>query len=153
IVRAQGLERTGLFDAAWSISMNQVALVLASAQTYYLPSLSRALTTSERQAQVSRVLIASTLAAAPVIAALALLKPWILHMFYSPAFAEAGRYLRWTLMGDYLKVSSWILSVPMLAAADMKVFVISDLAVSVAFVGASGLLAIWFEPAEAAAMG
>ncbi len=38
IIRTQGLAHAGLFDAAWSISMNQVTLVLASVQTYYLRS-------------------------------------------------------------------------------------------------------------------
>jgi PST family polysaccharide transporter len=152
IVRSQGLQRTGLFDAAWSISMNQVTLVLASVQTYYLPTLTRARTQTEKTSEISRVLIAGTMAAAIVIAGLALLQPLVLDLFYSRAFQGAHQYLRWTLVGDYLKVSSWILSVPMLAAADMKLFLVSDLAASATFLGAAFLLTRWFEPAESASM-
>lgn len=152
LVRAQGLQRAGLFDAAWSISMNQVTLVLASVQTYYLPALSRARTQEEKTREISRVLMAGTLVSAPVIAGLALFQTRVLELFYSPAFQGAHQYLRWTLLGDYLKVSSWILSVPMLAAADMKLFVASDLAATATFVGAALLFTGWHEPAESAAI-
>ena len=151
IVRAQGLSETGMFDAAWSISMNQVTLVLASVQTYYLPRLARAQTAEEKAHEVSRVLIAAVLVAAPVIAVIALAKPLVLHLLYSNSFLEAQRYLRWTLLGDYLKVSSWILSVPMLAAADMRIFLTSDLTVVAVFAGASHALLKWMSPAEGAA--
>jgi hypothetical protein len=152
IVRTQGLAHAGLFDAAWSISMNQVTLALASVQTYYLPALSRAKTSNARAGEISRVLIAATLVAAPVIAGVALLKPVVLHVLYSAAFGEAHRYLRWTLIGDYLKVSSWILSVPMLAAADMRIFLASDLVSSLIFVTSARVLLHWCEPAESAAI-
>ena len=39
----------------------------------------------------------------------------------------------------------------MLAAADMKLFLVSDLAASATFLGAAFLLNRWFEPAESAA--
>jgi O-antigen/teichoic acid export membrane protein len=152
IVHSEGLQRAGLFDAAWSISMNQVTLVLASVQTYYLPALSRVRSQEEKTLEISRVLMAGTLVSAPVIAALALFQPRVLQLFYAPAFQGAHQYLRWTLLGDYLKVASWILSVPMLAASDMKLFLTSDLAATATFVGAAFLLARWQEPAESAAM-
>jgi PST family polysaccharide transporter len=152
IVRSQGLQRTGLFDAAWSISMNQVTLVLASVQTYYLPALTRARTKAEKTSEISRVLVAGTMAAAIVIAGLALWQPLVLDLFYSRVFQGAHQYLRWTLVGDYLKVSSWILSVPMLAAADMKFFLASDLAASATFLGAAFLLTRWVTPAEGASI-
>ena len=152
IIRAEGLQRTGLFDAAWSISMNQVTLVLASVQTYYLPALTRARTQTEKTSEISRVLIAGTMVAAIVIAGLVLWQSLVLDLFYSRAFQGAHQYLRWTLVGDYLKVSSWILSVPMLAAADMKLFLASDLAASATFLGVAFLSTRWIEPAEGASV-
>jgi PST family polysaccharide transporter len=76
----------------------------------------------------------------------------VLEALYSSAFQGAHIYLRWTLLGDYFKVSSWILSAPMLAAADMKLFLASDLTAIAAFVGAAVMLNRWHEPAESAAM-
>jgi PST family polysaccharide transporter len=127
ITATQGLAVTGQFDAAWGLSMNQVTLVLSSLQTYYLPELARSRSAAQRDAHISSVLTVATLAAAAAIAAIALLKPWLLTVFYSAAFRPAAGYLRWTLLGDYLKVSSWILSIPILAAADLKMFLAADL--------------------------
>ena len=36
-------------------------------------------------------------------------------------------------MGDYLKVSSWVLSIPMLASADMRAFLAADLSAYAVF--------------------
>jgi antigen flippase len=134
IASTDGLAVTGQFDAAWALSMNQVTLVLSSLQTHYLPAVARSRSAAERDAHISSVLTVSALTAASVIAGIALLKPWLLTLFYSSAFRPAAIYLRWTLVGDYLKVTSWVLSIPMLAAADMKVFLAADVAAYAVFV-------------------
>jgi PST family polysaccharide transporter len=152
ILHGQGLAAAGQFDAAWGLSMNQVTLVLASLQAYCLPALARARDPEERGREMARMLTLAAPAAAVSIAVLALAKPWLLELFYSSAFEPAARYLRWTLLGDYLKVTSWILSISMLAAADMRIFLATDLAVAGVFVAAARTLTRWWTPAESAAM-
>jgi hypothetical protein len=141
---------TGQFDAAWAISMNYVSLVLASLQSYYLPALARARGTGRRNTHISQVLTLATLAAAGLIAAIALLKPRLLTWFYSAGFRPGIAYLRWTLVGDYLKVSSWVLSLPILAAAETKVFLAADLAAYGVFLGAATGLTLWLTAATSA---
>ena len=140
ILHQQGFTVAGQFDAAWAISMNHVSLVLASLQTYCLPALARTRDRVERSAHLTRMLTAAALAAAAVVCVLAVLKPVVLALFYSNAFLEASRYLRWTLVGDYLKVSSWVLSIPMLASADMRAFLAADLSAYAVF--AAGAVAM-----------
>lgn len=152
ILHGQGLTAAGQFDAAWGLSMNQVTLVLASLQTYCLPALARSRDKEERARQLARMLTLAAPLAAVTIAVVALAKPVLLELFYSRAFEDAARYLRWTLIGDYLKVTSWILSISMLAAADMRIFLATDLAVALVFAGSARALARWWTPAEAAAM-
>ncbi len=152
ILRGQGLTAAGQFDAAWGLSMNQVTLVLASLQTYCLPALARSRDREDRAQQMARMLTLAAPVAAVTIAVVALAKPLLLDLFYSHAFEDAALYLRWTLIGDYLKVTSWILSVSMLAAADMRMFLATDLAVAAVFAGSARVLARWWTPAEAAAM-
>jgi hypothetical protein len=164
ILRVEGLAGAGEFDAAWGISMNQVSLVLASLQTHYLPALARAASARERSAQITRVLTLAAPASAVVIAVIACVKPFWLTLFYSTQFHAAARCLRWTLAGDYLKVSSWILSIPMLACfnvpagfdaparSGMRVFLLGDLAAAAAFVGCSTALTRIRAPSEAASI-
>ena len=153
VLRSQGMAATGQFDAAWNISMNQVTLVLASLQTHYLPTLAALESPRERGQHIAGVLTAAAPVAAVVIAAIALTKPVMLGLLYAPTFAGAGEYLRWTLLGDYLKVASWILSISMLAAADMRVFLASDLASSAVFIAFAVLFTRWRSPAESAVIG
>ena len=152
IAGTQGMAVTGQFDAAWGLSMNQVTVVLSSLQTYYLPALARSRSAAERDAHISSVLTVAALAGAATIAAIALLKPWLLTLFYSAAFRPAAVYLRWTLLGDYLKITSWILSIPILAAADMKMFLAADLAAYGVFVAVAAGLASSLTAAVSAAV-
>jgi len=152
IASTEGLVVTGQFDAAWGISMNHVTLVLASLQTYYLPALARSHDQVQRNGHISRVLTVTALAAAAVIAGIAWLKPHLIVWLYSQQFRPGAAYLRWTLLGDYLKVTSWILSIPILAAAEMKVFLAADLAAYGVFWGAAAGLTHWFPAAVGAGM-
>jgi O-antigen/teichoic acid export membrane protein len=157
IVRVQGLAEAGQFDAAWGISMNQVSLVLASLQTHYLPALARLCIDKEqgqreRGKRIARVITLAAPLAAAVIAALASSKPAVLTLLYSAAFRPAARYLRWTLLGDYFKVGGWILSIPMLAASDMRMFLAADLVASAVFAGTAAVLASSRGAAEAASI-
>jgi hypothetical protein len=152
IAATQGLTVTGQFDAAWGLSMNQVTMVLSSLQTYYLPALARSRSPAQRDAHISSVLTVAALAAAGAIAAIALLKPWWLTVFYSSAFRPGAGYLRWTLLGDYLKVTSWILSLPILAAADMKMFLTADLVAYGVFIVVAAELASSLTAASGAAV-
>ena len=152
ILHQQGFAVAGQFDAAWAVSMNHVSLVLASLQTYCLPLLARTSDRAERSVHLNRMLTAAALAAATVVCVLAWLKPVVLVALYSPAFGEAARYLRWTLIGDYLKVSSWVLSIPVLAAADMRVFLTADLSAYAVFAAGAAAAGHFRGAAEGAAI-
>ena len=153
ITRHESLVVTGQFDAAWNISMNHVTLILGSIQAYYLPLLSAARTPEERTRQVRGMMIVASLATAPVIVALVALKPLVVTVLYSQAFAASPRFLRWTLLGDYLKVSSWVLMTPMLAARHLGAFLAVDLLAQATFWSSARLLSRAAGTPEGAAIG
>lgn len=150
VLRLEGLETVGRFDAAWAISMQQATLVLASVQTHYLPVLSAPVPRAWRAAYIRRVFILGALAAALLLALLIVVKPVVVRLLYSAEFTGAGRYLRWTLPGDYLKVSSWILSLVLVAAGDLRAFLAADLCACGAYAAGTWLLLGWLPAAEAA---
>ncbi len=153
ITRESGAAVTGEFDAAWAISMTHVTLILASMRVYFLPLVARAESVGERRDQIANVLRVSLAAATPIIVAIALGKPLVLSILYSAAFHPAGAYLRWTLVGDYLKVASTVLATPMLACGDMGAFLAADCATQATFLGAAWLIGSVRGPAEGAAIG
>lgn len=99
------------------------------------------------------MLIVAALASAPTIVALEALKPVAVKILYSGAFTASPGFLRWTLLGDFLKVSAWVLATPMLATRDLGVFLAFDLATHALFLISAMLLALIVEPAEGAAIG
>lgn len=151
VLRTEGLDVGGHFDAAWAISMSQTGLILASLQSFYLPTLASERTPHRRKLQIVRVLTLACLAAALGIAAITAMKPLFVKTLYSAAFMGASRFLRWTLAGDYLKVSSWILSIPFIANGDMRSFLTGDLLAYATFGVAAWILTARMGAAEAAA--
>ena len=144
---------TGQFDAAWNISMNHVTLILGSVHAYYLPALAAAKSASERAKQMRGMLLIATLASVPAIVALQAVRPLAIHLLYSTAFQSSPDLLRWTLIGDYLKVSGWVLATPMLATRDVGAFLASDLAAHAVFLSAATCFARFVRPSEGAAIG
>jgi PST family polysaccharide transporter len=153
ITRAENLSATGQFDAAWNISMNHVTLILGSIQAYYLPLLSGARSQEQRARQVRGMLVVASLATAPVIVALACMKPWVVAILYSHAFSASPRILRWTLVADYLKVSAWVFMTPMLAARRLGAFLVVDLLAQAVFLGGARLFSRVPSASEGAAIG
>jgi hypothetical protein len=152
IVNSGGLAEAGQFDAAWNISMNHVTLVLGSLQAYCFPVFSSEQSGEDRSAHLRAALAVAALASSAIIVALASLKPLVLAALYSGAFHSAAMYLRWTLLGDYLKVTSWILSLTMIARAEMIAFLLTEVTVYGVFVAGSWILARWFPAAESASI-
>jgi O-antigen/teichoic acid export membrane protein len=152
ILHRQGFIVAGQFDAAWAISMNHVSLVLASLQTCCLPVLARISSRTERGAHLNRMLTSAAVAATAAVCAIALLKPVIVTWLYSESFRDAATYLRWTLVGDYLKVSSWVLSIPMLASAEMRLFLTADLGAYAMFAGGTAVASYFRGAAEGTAI-
>jgi O-antigen/teichoic acid export membrane protein len=152
ILRAQGLTVTGQFDASWAIGSSLSTLLLGSIQGYYLPLLARARTPAERSVHIAAVLRVAIPAAVVIIVGMAALKPFVLRWLYSPAFEPAAAFLRWTLLGDYLKITSWILSVPMLACSDAQVFLTAELAAWGVLAVGTLALAKWLPLAESASV-
>lgn len=120
-----GLGAAGLFDAGWSISMVYVMLILGSFSTYYLPTLAAAEANGLRL--IDDVLRTTLLLVVPLIAFVMALRPVFLLVLYSPEFLATSSMMRWMLLGDFFKVLSFVLAMPMLARADLRFFLAGEI--------------------------
>lgn len=122
IVSHSGLSGAGIFNVAWTFGFAYAMLVLGSFGTYYFPTLSL---THDKRARIDlmrKMFRVSTLLIVPLLVLAILLKPLLVQLFYSSDFLESLQTLRWMLVGDYLKTASWVMSMPIIAYADMKTF-------------------------------
>lgn len=133
-----GLRSAGIFDVGWTISMVYVMLVLGSFSTYYLPTLAG--TVSNQRKLINEVLRTSLLLVVPLIAAMITVRPMVVTLLYSPEFLPATRMMRWMLLGDFFKVISFVLAMPMLAFADTRAFLAGEVGWNLAMLGGTFLV-------------
>lgn len=122
IIRHGGYSSAGIFSVAWGLSMLYVSLVLSSFGTYYFPTLSGIHDITSRNNLIQNVFRISLLLIIPLITTMIVLKSLLITILYTYEFMPSLEIIRWMLVGDYFKVSSWVFAMPMLAYRDMKVF-------------------------------
>jgi PST family polysaccharide transporter len=152
IVQQQGLSAAGIFDSAWTLSMTYVTLVTTAFSTYFMPTLSASASADQRRELVQRMFRFVTLVATPLILAVIVFKPFVIQLLFAEEFLPALLLMRWMLIGDYFKLSSWVLGYPMLATADLKLFFWSDLFVYTALLAGSSVSLHYFQSTEGVAI-
>lgn len=152
IVSQKGLSAAGIFDVAWTLSMMYISLALSSFGTYYLPTLSQCKDTEARINLIRRVMRLTLLLVVPLITAVIVLKPFVIHLLYSDQFLESLKIIRWMLIGDYLKATSWVFGVTITASADKKTLLITELLWQAGFLGLSALSLFVFQSLEGIGM-
>lgn len=129
-----GAEALGNFQASWTISMTYVGFVLTAMGTDYYPRLTSVV---RDHAAVNRLVNEQTevalLLAGPVFLLMLALAPWVINLLYSHRFAEAADVLRWQILGDMLKVSSWPLGFILLASGDGRSYMLCDITTTMIF--------------------
>jgi enterobacterial common antigen flippase len=136
LIRNEGLEAAGLYQAAWTVGGVYVAFILQAMGTDFYPRLVAAANDNERcnrlvneQAQVSLLL-----AGAGVLATLTFAS-WIVRVLYSADFDGASEVLRWVCLGMALRVVTWPLGYILVAKGAQTLFVAADLLWTVVNVG------------------
>lgn len=137
IVREIGLDASGYFQAAWAISMTYIGFVLGAMGSDYFPRLTEVINDHGRAGKlVNEQAEMALLLSAPALLAMVTLAPWIISLLYAESFAPAIEILRWQVLGDILKVSSWPLGFIVLALGRGGVFIGTQLTWNVMYLGA-----------------
>lgn len=126
VVRHHGLEGAGYFDAGWAISAMYLTLFLSAMQTYLLPAMSGESEGGAVRELLDKALRLATIAVVPLIVFVIVVKPFLAGVLYSSDFVPALDLLRWTLLGDYLRVSGWVLATYLLARVDMAAYLVHE---------------------------
>jgi len=127
ITAAMGLSAAGVFDVAWTLSMMYVSLALSSFASYYLPKFAQSTNDEDRRQIITRIFRMALIIIVPIITAIILFKPLIVKILYSAEFISSLQIIRWMLMGDYLKTTTWVFGVTITASADKKVLLWTEL--------------------------
>lgn len=138
VLRIEGLDAAGLYQAAWTLGGMYVALILQAMGADFYP---RLVAVANNHAVCNRLVNEQTqvsllLASAGVLATLAL-APFLLEFFYSESFRTAAEALRWICLGMAMRVMTWPMGYIIIAQGNQKLFIFAEAAWTIVNVGLS----------------
>lgn len=130
----------GYWQGIWYISTMYLMVVTTSLSVYYLPKLSEI----HDNAELKKEIFNGYKIIMPIVIVMSvtifLLKEYVILIAFSDKFMPMMELFAWQLIGDVIKIASWLLAYLMLAKAMTNVFIYTEVAFSVLFV----LLSIYF---------
>lgn len=143
LVDTGGQEFHGLFQAAWTLASQNVGLLVSAATTYLLPTMAGAAGEAERSRTVDDAVEMLALCSIPLIGGALLFQPLIIELLFSHRFLPALDALTWMLIGNYFRVFQALFFNVSVAAARVRVMVITEIAW---YGGFAGLVALALSP-------
>lgn len=143
VVETGGQELHGLFQAAWTLALQNVGLLMTAATTYLLPTMAGAASEEERSRTVNDGVEMLTLCSIPLIGGALLFQPLILELLFSRHFLPAVDALTWMLIGNYFRVFQALFFNVAVAAARVRVMMITEICW---YGGFSGLVVLALSP-------
>lgn len=132
-----GTNAAGYWQASWKISEIYLMLVTTTLSVYYLPRLAEIRGGAELRSEIIKVyrlvLPIVTLGAAVMY----VLRDWIIAVLFTPDFNPMRELFMWQLIGDVLKIGSWVIAYVMLGRAMVRTFVVTEIAFAALFYVAS----------------
>lgn len=126
-----GIEYAGYWEAMIRLSGSYLMLVTTTLSVYYLPRLSELSAISDIKKEVYlgyKVIFPIALIGAISVY---LLRDLIIRLLFTDAFIPMRELFLWQMIGDSLKIGSWILAYLMLSKAMTKLFVVTEIIFSV----------------------
>lgn len=141
ITRDLGIDSTGYFQAAWTITNVYLGLILRSMGSDFFPRLS-AISNDKNETKklINEQTYIVLIIASPVIIAMLLLSDFALSVLYSSEFTHADSILRWQIIGTFLKVLSWPIAFLLLAKNKGLIYLITEFVFFAVYFGISYLL-------------
>ncbi|RUO32901.1 O-antigen translocase [Aliidiomarina sanyensis] len=135
-----GPEAAGYWEAMWRLSGAYLMLVTTTLSLYYLPRLSELKDPREIKAEIVQGYKIILPAAAACGLAIYYLRDVIITVLFTEDFMPMRELFAWQMVGDTLKIGSWILAYLMLGKAMMKLFIASQIFFAAGFYGWTYLL-------------
>lgn len=129
------LDEAGYWQAVWKISEVYLMVITTSLSTYYLPRLSELNDKNEMKREILQgynILLPVTIAMACVIY---LMRDNIISILFTAKFMPMRELFLFQLIGDVLKITSWLLGYFMIAKAMIKWVIITEIVFAFSFVG------------------
>ncbi|MGS0742069.1 O-antigen translocase [Glaciimonas sp. GG7] len=134
LVSQTGWEQTGQWQAVWKISEVYLGVITMALSTYFLPKLA----SLDGPDAILKEIKTTIRIIMPIVSLLALLvylfRDIVISLIFTDAFHPAREFFAIQLVGDVIKIMSWIYAYPMLARGATKWFMGTEILFSMTFV-------------------
>lgn len=134
LIGTVGWEQTGEWQAVWKISEVYLGVITIALSTYYLPQLSSLPDTEAIIKEIHKTALVVIPLAIIMAAAVYICRDLIITILFTKEFSGARELFLIQLIGDVIKIASWLYAFPMLSRGATKWFVCSEVFFSVSFV-------------------
>jgi PST family polysaccharide transporter len=124
----------GYWQAIWYVSTIYLMLVTTSLGVYYLPRLSEITDHTELKKEI----VSGYKIIMPIVIVSALsiyiFRNYVISIAFSDKFQPIADLFLWQMVGDVVKIASWLLAYLMIAKAMARIFIYTEIVFSVSFV-------------------
>lgn len=131
---ALGWDAAGYWEAIWRLSSAYLIVATTTLSVYYLPRLSEL----KDSVEIKKEIIQCYRFILPIAAIcglfIYLLRDFIIELLFTSDFLPMRQLFAWQMLGDTMKIGSWILAYLMLGKAMFKLFIFAEVAFAILFV-------------------
>ncbi len=129
-----GWDSAGFWQGIFFISNTYLMVVTTALGVYYLPKLS----SIKDKIELKKEIINGYKIIMPIVILMALviyfIKTFIVHLLFSEKFLPMVALFKWQLIGDVMKIGSWLLGYMFIAKAKVNIFITKEITISIVFV-------------------
>ena len=129
-----GWDSAGYWQGVWYISTLYLMLVTTTLSVYYLPRLSEIQDNIELKKEIFngyKIILPIVILVSFMIF---FLREYLIYIAFSEKFMPMMELFAWQLIGDVIKIASWLLGYLLVAKAMTKIFIYTEIGFSVLFV-------------------
>lgn len=130
-----GWDQAGYWEAMWRMSSAYLMFVTTTLSVYYLPRLSELIDPKEIKTEILKGYTVILPIAVVCGLTIYLLRNFIILLLFTDQFLPIRDLFAWQMVGDTLKIGSWLLGYLLLAKALFKYFILTEIFFSFFFYG------------------
>jgi polysaccharide transporter, PST family len=144
IIKDFSVEEAGYWQAVTKISDYYLMFITTVIGVYYMPRLSEI----REKAELRKEILSAYKIIMPVVTVMALLiwlfRSLIVRILFAPDFLPMLPLFKYQLIGDVLKIASWLIAYLMIAKAQTKLFITTELIFTATYILFSLLFIQWY---------
>lgn len=121
------IEASGYWQSMWYISSMYLMVITTTLSIYYMPRLSEIVKQKELIKELYTGLIFVTPLLIIMSSTIYILREFIIELLFSKEFIQMEILFKWQLLGDILKIISWLFSYVLIAKAKTKLFIVTEI--------------------------